>query len=347
MAESAVSEPDAAHIGPQWQLFHSNRTAWHAAFELCEEAAQTIAVEQYIFSRKGVGDRLLDLLTSRARQGVQVRVLADAFGSRHLPYSAGARELCRAGGEVLHFHGMRDFLRDPRTLYHRLHRKTVICDSDTLLTGGSCFSPRMADWRDTMIKINGQVAQDALETFETTWRAAKGIAIEPHPPHHKAPEHTFSGWSYVVSSPYPPAGREYYRLLIERLETARNSVMFTTPYFIPDQRFWQCVTSVAQRGVRVRLLLPARSDQPLIDLFSHHYARKLGREGVEVYGYLPGMLHAKLAVIDDDYAAVGSFNLGIDSFKMNLEGAVVTVSPGFVRALAAQLEDDFTAAKRL
>ncbi|GLQ54745.1 phospholipase D-like domain-containing protein [Devosia nitrariae] len=329
---------------PAWELFHSNRTAWTAAFGLCESARHSIAIEQYIFSRKGVGDDLLDLLASRAREGLRVRVLADAFGSQHLIDSAPAKALRKAGGEVVHFHGLRDFVRDPRTLMHRLHRKAVICDDDSLLTGGSCFSPRMVDWRDTMVRVDGLLAREALAAFDATWSAAEGGRGLPQIPVRELDPRA---WSYLVSWPKSPAGNEYYRLLLEQIGAAQASVVLTTPYFLPDKIFVQCLLDAAARGVRVRLLLPAHSDHPMVDRISSIFTRKLTQGGVEVHGYLPAMMHAKLVIIDAGFAAVGSFNLGLDSFRMNLEGAVATASPDFIYALTDQLELDFSVSKRM
>lgn len=341
----AILEKRSARTEPEWQLFHSNRAAWTAAFALCESARHSISIEQYIFSRSGVGDDLLDLLASRAREGLRVRVLADAFGSQHLIGSAPARALCNAGGEVVHFHGVREFLRDPRTLVHRLHRKTVICDDDKLLTGGSCFSPRMVDWRDTMVEVRGRPAAEALAVFEATWQVARRSGTQSGLPTYELPNPAGPRWSYLVS--WPPFENQYYGALRQRIEGARSSVDLTTPYFLPDKTTVQCLQDAAARGVRVRLLIPAHSDHPWIDRISRIFTPRLTAKGVEVYGYLPEMMHAKLAVIDGDYAAVGSFNLGIDSLRMNLEGAVASVSPAFTEALAAQLERDFFASERL
>jgi len=344
---AGILDGAAPRAEPVWELFHSNRTAWKAAFALCESARHSIAIEQYIFSRKGVGDDLLDLLAARARQGVRVRVLADAFGSQHLIGSPPAEALQKAGGEVVHFHGLRDFVRDPRTLVHRLHRKAVICDEDKLLTGGSCFSPRMVDWRDTMVRVEGPLAREALSIFETTWRAAREGRGLPRIPAAAPLERARPVWSYMVSWPTSSAGNEYYRLILDRIGRAQSRVDLTTPYFLPDRTFLRCLGDAAARGVRVRLLIPARSDHPMIDRISSIFTRKLTRQGVEVHGYLPAMMHAKLIVVDTGFAAVGSFNLGIDSFRMNLEGAVATASPDFIAALTVQLERDFAASKRL
>lgn len=98
VAEASQAGPTADL--PRWQLFHSNRSAWEAALELCESARHSIDIEQYIVRSEGIGRRLLDVLAAKARQGVDVRVVTDAFGSFGLTATEGARELRKAGGRI-------------------------------------------------------------------------------------------------------------------------------------------------------------------------------------------------------------------------------------------------------
>lgn len=227
--------------------------------DLCAGARQEIAIEQYIFSRHGIGAELLDVLTERARQGVRVRVLADAFGSKFLLKSPKVHDLQRAGGEVRHFHGYKRVLRHPTRLLNRLHRKTVICDNRSLLTGGTCFLPRMEEWRDTMVRVDGGVARQAAQCFEETWRYTKGESPFPHDPESKAPADQPDGWRYLVSSPFPSSSRDYYDLLLERIEQAEEKISFVTPYLLPVRRYWDALRPAIERGVRVRLIIPAKA----------------------------------------------------------------------------------------
>ncbi|HEV7344458.1 MAG TPA: phospholipase D-like domain-containing protein [Devosia sp.] len=315
--------------------------------DLCASAQQEISIEQYIFSRHGIGADLLHLLTEKARQGVRVRVLADAFGSKFLLTSSKVHALQRAGGEVLHFHGHRKVLRHPSRLFNRLHRKTVICDNRSVMTGGTCFLPRMSDWRDTMIRIEGAVARQAARCFEETWRYSKGETPYPHDPDNELKADQPAGWRYVVNSPMPPNRQDYYDLLLKRLEQAKEKVSFITPYLLPVRRYRDALLPAVERGAKVRLIIPASSDHFSVDLAGRFFADSMKRAGVEIYGYEPTMVHAKLALIDEDFSAVGSFNLGVDSFKMNLEGAVVSRSKALAAALSEQIEKDLSQSRRL
>jgi cardiolipin synthase A/B len=336
----------AADDRTDWELFHSNREVWAAVLEMCASARDSIAAEQYIFHRTGIGRELLDLLASRARHGVRVRIVADAFGSRFLRPSEGAAALLKAGGEILYFNGVRGALRRPGGMLTRLHRKTIICDGRRFMTGGSCFHPRMRDWRDSMVRVEGPVVREALREFEDSWRYAAGNQTTRRP--KQLPPLRPSDWSYMVTAPYRPKRRDYYQALRERIESADRTITIATPYVVPGgDPFWGTLQRAVNRGVRVRLIVPSKSDQPLIDMVSLSFVRRLARQGIEVYGYEPGMMHAKLSVIDDDWAAVGSFNLGVDSFSMNSECSVVSRLPAFHAALLGQLEIDLSLSRRL
>lgn len=330
----------------RWTLFDTNRQNWQAVAALFESARDSIDIEQFIFSGDGIGAKLVDLLCAQARRGVQVRILADWYGSRSLLHGQKARELVRLGGEVRPFHGVRQMLADPRRIVHRIHRKTVISDENVLLTGGSCFDPRMEDWRDTMVRINGAAVGAALSEFTAAWNYAGGEAVTPcaeRPP----PADGSSEWEYVVSSPYGPSGRRYLDKFLARIADAQSEILLASPYVTPAGRLWGALAEAAQRGVAVRVLIPGSSDHPGLDTLTRPYVKWLTHRGIMFGGYPRGMLHAKLAAIDDSWAAVGSFNLSIDSTVMNLECMLVSERPDYVGRVAEQLRSDLATAERL
>ena len=346
--ESPLIDPQKSLAArePAWELFHQNRTVWPAVLAMCEGARHSIVLKQYIFSRFGIGARLIDLLTVKARQGVEVRVLADGFGSRRLKWSSATRDFMKAGGELILYNSPGYVLRNPRGRLHRMHRKTVVCDNRQAMIGGTCYHDRMTDWRETMVQVTGSVASAAALVFEAAWRRAKYHEPAGEPAHTPPPEGS-EDWAYLISTPYPPAKREFYDTLLAQIAQAKHDVVLTTPYFGPDVRFWRVIKAALKRGVRVRLILPAKSDHRSVDIFSHTFGRALARRGGEVYAYQPGMIHAKLALIDGGWASVSSSNLDLLSFRLNLESGLVTRSPALCDALAAQLEEDLATSCRL
>ena len=336
LRDTAAAGPAAADA-PDWQLFHTNAEIWEAILAECEEARESLVLEQFIFSPNGIGRRLLDVLAAKARQGVHVRVLADGFGSFWLKGSEGGRALTRAGGEIVHFHSLTDLMQNPIRRLQRLHRKTVIRDRERAIIGGFCYHDRMADWRDSAIRIEGRIARTAAEVFDQLWTHA--IRQGP-PPEHPGSSPVDMDWAYLISTPIKPARRELWNRLRARIEEATREVVLTTPYLIPDNRFRRAINNAAGRGVAVRIVMPARSDHPSLDLIGARFAHAFARRGIEIHRYEPSMIHCKIALVDGAWASVSSFNLDISSFRMNLEAGVVGTDPAYCAAVGEQLERD-------
>ena len=121
----------------------------------------------------------------------------------------------------------------------------------------------------------------------------------------------------------------------------------TTPYLIPNRRLWRALTSAAERGVQVQILMPARSDHRALDLIGRRFAHALVRRGVEVRGYEKGMLHAKVALVDGAWSSVSSFNFDIFSGNLNPESGVLSTSPALHAALSEQWDIDWASARRV
>jgi cardiolipin synthase len=329
---------------PEWELFQDNRSIWCAVFDQCDAARRSIELEQYIIGTQGVGRRLLDLLAAKARQGVEVRVLADGLGSRGLTRCDGGRALLRAGGRIAILNGPRALLRHPIARAHRLHRKTLITDGAQVMVGGSCYEDRMSSWRDTMIRVGGPLPPAIASEFERAWRDAC------HEPPETVPglgggEAAPAAWSYALGGPFVRARPDLREEIPRRIAGAARSVALTTPYLVPDRRLWRAMISAARRGVGVRILMPARSDHRALDVIGHRFAHALGRRGVEVRGYARGMLHAKVALVDGGWSAVSSFNLDLFSARLNLESGVLSTSPALHAALAARMDADWASSQ--
>jgi len=349
MSQSADTGADRSQwqcAEPSWALFQDNEAIWRAVFEQCDAAKHSIDLEQYIFGTRGVGRQLLDLLARKAREGVAVRLLADGLGSRGLPRSDGGRALTRSGGGIAMFNGVSEILCRPVARAHRMHRKTLICDGSHVMVGGSCYEDRMSNWRDTMILVGGPLPPAIASAFNGAWRHATHQAAEALPALDEGAS-PGRGWSFAVSGPSAGSQRGLSEMLPEKIARAERSVSLTTPYLIPDGRLWRAMTAAAERGVKVQILMPARSDHRVLDVVGRRFAHALQRRGVEMRGYMRGMLHAKVALVDDDWSSISSFNLDLFSAKLNLESGVFSTSPALYQALTAQMEADLASSERL
>lgn len=320
---------------PHFTLFHWNEAIWQAVLETCAAAKDSIDLEQYILGHQGIGRDLLDLLAERARNGVKVRVLADGLGSRGLTSSDAGRTLLQSGGQIVLHHPV----PGAQNPFRRLHRKTLVCDSDRVMLGGACYKERMSGWRDTMIRLDGPPPPALSETFEQAWRSAQHGARSSCL--GNSVEQSERGWQFGATGPAAPGVPDLGCILRAQISEAKRSVTLSTPYLLPDRRLRDALTTAVARGVSVRILMPAKSDHPALDVLGRRMAAWLSRDGISVYGYRPAMLHAKLALVDDAWAMVSSYNLDLFSARLNLEAGVMSSSPRLIGELAGQLDADF------
>lgn len=287
--------------------------------EAMAQARQSIDLEIYIFADDQIGRQFLQTLTRAAQTGVQVRVMADAYGSLTLP-QAFFDPLIQAGGEVHFFNPLRF-----NQFGVRDHRKLLICDRQMAFIGGANISDSYdgdgltRGWFDLMLKLqDADLARRLTDEFELMFsltrlelrrlhklRAFRRIQRRP-------PE------AARILSVRPGRGiGNYQRLLQHALRRAR-SVDLITPYFLPGRRLRKLLRSVIRHGGKVRLILPAKCDVPIARAAGLAYYSRLLRSGIEIYEYQPQILHAKLCIVDGR-VFVGSSNLDIRSFKLNYE----------------------------
>lgn len=287
-----------------------------------ESAREEVLVESYIFKDDATGRSLSDALARAVGRGVKVRVLADAFGS-----IATRREFwneMRAQGiEVRLFNPL-----FPQLLLQpfRDHRKILVVDSATGLTGGMNIGDeygsglpsagsRRGPWRDTHVLVQGPAAWGMAIVFTEAWHAAGGTTVELRP---LAPATGGVPILVLGSRPFRGTG-EMVSALAAVVAATRRRLWITNAYFAPRWRAVKALGDAARRGVDVRLLLPGRSDVPLVRHAGHGYYAALLARGVRIFEYQPAVLHAKSLVADDFLSLVGSSNLDFRSFHFNAE----------------------------
>jgi cardiolipin synthase len=304
-------------------------------------AKRWVHFENYIIRNDAAGWRFAERLASRAREGIQVRVLYDWFGSVATPRSFWSY-LRKAGVEVRAFH--------PPRLVHvlanvsRNHRKLVVTDGSHAVLGGLCIGCEWTGeshaggqpWRDTAVDIKGPAAAVLDQTFAVAWDLtgskvpAGEIAgmVEP-----------VGGADVRVISGEP--GRERAYRVIELLTGGSvERLWITDAYLVAPPRLFQALCDAAKDGVDVRLLVPGSSDLPLIRNLSRIGYRDLLRSGVRIYEWDGPMLHAKTILCDDRWVRVGSSNLNTSSLLGNYELDVLIEDPGLADAMAAQFRRD-------
>ncbi|HEX7119528.1 MAG TPA: phospholipase D-like domain-containing protein [Longimicrobiales bacterium] len=319
--------------------------AYPAMLERIAGAERRVHFENYIFRGDAVGRRFADALIERARAGVEVRVLYDWFGSVGTARSFWSR-LRRAGCEVRAFGP--PSLRRPHAMLRRDHRKLVVVDGRCAVIGGLCIGREWeggdgaACWRDTAVLLEGPVARELDRAFTRMWRRAGGG--RPPPLDIPAP---IAGDVAVRVVDGPPAHARAYRLYQLLAAMAERALYVTGAYPLAPGSLRRALGAAARAGVDVRLLVPGRSDLPLLTQAGRaHYAALL-RAGVRIYEWQGPMLHAKTVVADGSLALVGSSNLNPFSFTGNYELDVEIQDAAIAAALERQFMDDLEAAREI
>lgn len=318
----------------------TNAEEFYAAeLEAIRRAHRSVTMEAYIFHDERIGAEFRDALAERARAGVQVRLLADAIGNWHVS-DEFYRPLREARGKV-------QFFRQVKwvgLLNRRSHRELLVVDGAVAFLGGAGVSDRWRDrseqgarWRDTMFRVEGDAVPHLQAIFTRAWfEAAREVVDRPEFFPRLEPGDGCPG--LVVSSQIAPTEWTAARVFsLAMLEMADRRVCLCTPYFIPDDDIMKALLGAAQRGARVQLLLPGKSDHLITQAAARDRYPALFGAGVEVYEYQPTMIHAKVLVVDGEWSLIGSMNFDQRSMQLNEELLMLV---GDAR-LGADLERDF------
>ncbi len=276
----------------------------------------------FIFRDDDTGRCVADALKRAAERGVQCRLLLDAVGSWSALRSL-SHDLKSAGVEVYDGLPVGFLRRRVSRIDLRNHRKMVVIDGTTGYTGSQNivddnYGHKDLIWYDLTARLNGPIVQELQTVFLEDWNfrtnqliGERDVFPKPEPSGAVSAQVLPSGPNYPVES--------FQRLVVAVLYSAHKRVVITTPYFVPDEPFLQAMQVAAQRDVEVNLILPVKTDHPLIDMAGRAYFDELLEAGVRIFTYDNGLLHAKTITVDDSIAFLGSSNFDIRSFTLNFE----------------------------
>lgn len=320
----------------EWTFYRTSGEAWDAMYAACSAAKRTIDFEQYIFKPyTGVGQDFIALFKRKAAEGVNVRLMADTLGSILFYLSPHRFALKKAGVEVLFFNPIRPWkLGQSCGFFPRDHRKITVVDEEVAFMGGVCIDESMRDWRDTHVRVKGPVVKEVSYTFNSIWGNTKrGVCHISIPPVRKERENTL-----FINE--PSRGNHMLRdQVLKRLSKARREILITTPYFVPAKSFTRLIYDALERGVRVNIMTSGHCN-PISYALGKLESGKFLKRGARVFSYTQCMLHTKTMVIDDDFVAVGSFNVDSLSFYHNQEADIVSTAPEVVAEFQRHFHDD-------
>jgi cardiolipin synthase len=308
-------------------VYEDGPASFAALLEALAGAREEILFEMYILRDDRIGARLGAELRAAAARGVRVRVLADAVGSIGTS-RAYWRALRAAGIAVRLFH---PWWHSPRHAWRRDHRKIIVADRAVAFVGGMNIGEEYGThevtrgpgpFRDTFARVTGAVTAELTAVFAEGWERAGGepLAGARPVPHAISLAPVPESGRVLILDARPGRGQpETIAVLAALVGAARERLWITTPYFAPPDGGLTILADAAARGVDVRLLLPGRSDVPLLRHAAHGAYTQLLRAGVRVFEYEAAVLHAKTMVCDGHLAVLGSANLDFRSLWFNAE----------------------------
>jgi cardiolipin synthase len=317
-----------------------------------DSAAQHVHVCCYIWLADNNGLKIKDAFIRAASRGVEVRILADALGSHRFIGSTHWRELrdkgCHIRAALPVGNPLWTLIRGRVDL--RNHRKLVVvdnrlawCGSQNLADPEFRIKPRYAPWVDVMTRWEGPVARHMQFLFVSDWMAEGGEDIcglltqaSPSAADSGSIIAQVIGTGPTLSFDAMPAS------FSELIHSARQELVVTTPYFVPDEQLLFALTSAARRGVRTILAIPKRCDSRIVAATAQSYYPDLIRAGVELYEYRRGLLHAKTMVADRAIGLIGSANLDRRSFELNFENNILFADRNFAAAMRDR-QDEYLA----
>jgi len=331
------------------KLLHCGTDYFPALIEAIEAAQAEIYFETYIFAEDETGKRVMAALAAAAQRGVTVRMITDWFGTGHKPAYRLHAEVTAAGVEHRIFN---PWFRRGVT---RTHRKICVVDQEVAFVGGinindDMFSDRdhgialAAPRWDFAVAVRGPLVESIHAEAEAQWTRLGHMTIVKRltlfnemRKLNKIARQSAMQAGFVVRDNLRNR-RTIQRAYLQALGRAKKSVLLANPYFAPGRKFRRALAATAQRGVDVVLLIGV-GELWLQDAVAHSFYPKLLEAGVKVVEYRKTQLHAKVAVIDDDWATVGSSNVDGLSLFLNQEANVVIKDAEFARALRRKIED--------
>ncbi|MCH2109559.1 MAG: cardiolipin synthase [Polyangiaceae bacterium] len=311
-------------------------------------AKDSVHVQFYIVRDDGLGRRLQKALIQAAERGVRVHFIFDEIGSAGLP-NLYLEQLREAGVFLTSFHSTRG-PRNRFQLNFRNHRKIVVVDRQEAWLGGHNvgdeylgLDPKFGAWRDTHMKLTGPAVTSLLVSFAEDWLWATDQKLQAKDWTPALPAKEAPGDANVLILPTGPADRlETASLMYQQaIQSARRRIWITSPYFVPDQAVLHTLHLAALSGVDVRIVIPDRADSPLVYYSAFQYIEELMASGVKFYRYLPGFLHEKVFLLDDQTAGVGTANFDNRSFRLNFEVTAIVVDADFAQQVEEMLLSDF------
>lgn len=342
-----------ADNGPPVETLINGDQSLKAIFRDIDDARSSINMMVYIWKDGRLSDMVLDHLLRKQREGVEVRILLDAYGGLKAP-TRKLDSLKAAGGRVATFHSL---LPLPWTILRntkRNHRRAIVIDGKVGYTGGLGIDDvwlgdarNKDEWHDLMFRTQGSMAARLQGSFAEVWATATGEALAGPRFFPEAPQQGSVPYVTLSSSPSP----DFYpaeQFVLSSLTAAQHDIEIETPYFLPNRTIRKVLIDKARSGVHVSVLVPnENTDEKSVRWAGQRIYQELMEAGVRIYEYQPTFTHTKLLVEDNAFAVIGSANMDIRSRRLNDEIMIGISDARFAASLSGVFSRDIQRAKEI
>jgi cardiolipin synthase len=330
------------------ELLFNGEEKFPEVLETLKSATKYIHLEYYIYENDTIGNEIAQTLIAKAREGVKVRFIYDDFGCKNIRSNI-VKELVSNGVEAFAFNKI-NFVQFANRLNYRNHRKIIVVDGKIGFIGGinvsdKYINPSKTDlyWRDTHLKVEGNAVLNLQYTFLTDWNfCAKQnlkFSFDFFPVEDLKTENGDKIVQILSSGPDSDYPNILYSL-IQTILSAKKEILITTPYLIPNNSFLNALKIAALSNVKIKIIVPKKSDSLVVGLTTNSFFQELLEAGVSIYRYKRGFVHAKTMVCDATVAHVGTANLDNRSFDLNFEINAVVYDEKIAESLESKFNED-------
>lgn len=317
-------------------------------------AKKFIFMEFYIIDEGLMWDSILEILIEKVKEGVEVKLLYDDIGCMATLAGNYTKRLRKLGIDAHKFNKV--IPRLTVAYNNRDHRKILVIDGQIGYTGGINLADeyinqieRFGHWKDSAVRIEGRAVKALTRLFLMTWYINQG-EIEDFDKYHMENRAVDGEGLYIPfgSGPKPiyksQVGKAVYQNMINQ---ATDYVYITTPYLIIDYDLTEDIRNVALRGVDVRIVTPFIPDKKLIQIVTRGAYPDLMEAGVKIYEYLPGFVHSKQVLVDDEIAVVGTINFDYRSLVHHYENAIWMYETPEIPKIRADFDNIFAVSREI
>ncbi len=320
-----------------FQIYGFNSDLYDQMLRDMRAAEERIFLEVFIFRDDALGTEVRDILTQKAREGLEVKLLLDSFGSFPVP-DGFFSDFIRFGGEIRYFHRLTFFPWLLDKINHRDHQKILVTDRKTAFASSANIEEDSIGWRELTIRVQEPQEVQALALlFEENFLIANKMRFEQ------------KKIAKVIQTPFFEIIRDIpsrkvalvRNRTLDLIRKAQKEIRIENLYICTEKNIFQELSRAAGRGVDVKIVIPQQNEIPAMDILNKKYAARAFSRGIDVRLYQPGYLHSKLMIVDREVCMLGSANLDYRSLFLQFELMLVSRHPELVETVIHHFQKSY------